>query len=191
MPDSTMGQAWSCITTIVPRLMDELVRGSPDPAGETFMLNRGDVGLVASLDKLSAAEASSTHAGGASIASHVDHLRYGLSLLNQWAAGAPAPWAAADWTASWKRSAVSESEWRGLREDLAREAQAWTDALRTPREVDEFQASWMIGNVAHLAYHLGAIRQIARGSRGPTAEDEARAKAAHESHTNPHESRAR
>src|SRR6185503_15081756 len=166
------------ISTIVPKLMDELVCGSPDPAGETFMLNRGDIGLVASLDKLSAEEASSTHAGGATIAAHVDHLRYGLSLLNQWATGAPAPWATADWTASWKRGVVSESEWRALRKDLAREARAWTSALRTPREVDEFQASWMIGNVAHLAYHLGAIRQIDRGARGPTAEDETRAKAA-------------
>lgn len=25
----------------------------------------------------------------------------------------------------------------------------------------------MIGSVAHLAYHLGAIRQIAKGARGP------------------------
>ena len=169
---------WDCITSIVPRLMDELVHGSPDPSGETFMLNRGDVGLVASLAKLSAADASSTHAGGASIAAHVDHLRYGLSLLNRWATGAPAPWATADWTASWKRNVVSDSEWRTLRNELAREAQAWSSALRTSHDVDEFQASWIVGNVAHLAYHLGAIRQIDRASRGPSAQDEARAKAA-------------
>jgi hypothetical protein len=29
--------------------------------------------------------------------------------------------------------------------------------------------------VAHLAYHMGAIRQIDRAARGPSAEDEARA----------------
>jgi len=32
---------------------------------------------------------------------------------------------------------------------------------------------WMAGSVVHLAYHLGAIRQIDRATRGPTAEDEA------------------
>jgi hypothetical protein len=31
---------------------------------------------------------------------------------------------------------------------------------------------WVTGSVAHLAYHLGAIRQIDRATRGPTAEDE-------------------
>jgi hypothetical protein len=31
---------------------------------------------------------------------------------------------------------------------------------------------WVAGSVAHLAYHLGAIRQIDRATRGPTAEDE-------------------
>jgi hypothetical protein len=36
----------------------------------------------------------------------------------------------------------------------------------------------MAGSVAHVAYHLGAIRQIDRAARGPTAEDEARAEAA-------------
>jgi hypothetical protein len=31
-------------------------------------------------------------------------------------------------------------------------------------------------HVDHLAYHLGAIRQIDRATRGPTAQDELRAK---------------
>ena len=46
-----------------------------------------------------------------------------------------------------------------------------------PREVTDVQLGWMMGSVAHLAYHFGAIRQIDRATRGPTAEDEARAQA--------------
>ena len=157
---------------ILPEIFRELVEGSPDPKARTYVLNQGDRGLLSSLDRLSAAAASATH-GGASIASHVDHLRYGLSILNAWAEGRYPPWPAMDWTQSWKRTAVSDTEWRDLRDELRREATRWATALRTPREVSEVEAGWMAGSVAHMAYHLGAIRQIDRGARGPTAEDEA------------------
>src|SRR5215210_4745411 len=100
------------LTTVLPTLMGELVHGSPDPRARTYMLNRGDAGLLAALDALSAAAASATHGGGASIAAHVDHLRYGLSLLNRWVAGVPTPWQDMDWTASWKKNVVSDAEWR-------------------------------------------------------------------------------
>ena len=167
------------LTTILPTLMGELVDGSPDPRARTYVLNRGDAGLLASLDRLSAAAASAApDGGGPSIAAHADHLRYALWLLNRWAAGAPVRWQDIDWTASWRKSVVSDAEWRALREELRREATAWAEALRTPREVSDTEAGYMAGSVAHIAYHFGAIRQIDRGTRGPTAEDEARAEAA-------------
>ena len=166
------------LTTVLSTVLNELVHGSPDPSAGTYVLNRGDLGLLASLERLPAAAASATHEGGASIAAHVDHLRYGLSLLNRWAAGVPAPWQGQDWTASWKKIVVSETEWRTLRDELRREASAWTEALRTPRPATDHELGWIAGSVAHLAYHMGAIRQIDRAARGPTAEDEARAEAA-------------
>jgi len=159
------------LTTVLPALLSELVNGSPDPGVGTYMLNRGDDGLLNSLDKLSAPAASAT-AGGGSIAAHVDHLRYGLSLLNRWAAGERAPWKGADWTASWRHPVVSEVEWRALRDDLRREARAWIEALRVPRDVQDAELGWITGSISHLAYHVGAIRQIDRATRGPTAEDE-------------------
>jgi hypothetical protein len=158
-------------------LMRELVQGSPDTSARTYILNRGDAGLLASLDRLSASAASATH-GGSSIAAHVDHLRYALSLLNGWATGVPSPWQGMDWTASWKRNVVSDTEWSTLRQELRHEATTWIEILRKPREVSDVEAGWMAGTVAHVAYHLGAIRQIDRTGRGPTAEDEARAEAA-------------
>lgn len=160
------------LTDILPNLLTELVHGSTDASAGTYMLNRGDEGLLRSIDKLSAASASATIDGGGSIAAHVDHLRFGFSLLNRWAAGEGDVWKGADWTASWRKPAVSESEWRTMRDDLRREANLWRDALRTPRDVDFAAASWVVGSVAHLAYHLGAIRQIDRATRGPTAEEE-------------------
>jgi hypothetical protein len=165
------------IESILPILMSELVNGSPDPSARTYMLNRGDAGLLAALDGLSADAASATNAGGASIAAHADHLRYGLSLLNKWASGVELRWQEIDWTASWKKSAVSDDEWQAVRNELRREAMAWIERLRTPPDVSEVEAGWMVGSIAHLAYHLGAIRQINGATRGPTAEDEARAEA--------------
>ena len=35
------------------------------------------------------------------------------------------------------------------------------------REVARPELNGMIGSIAHLAYHLGAIRQIAAAARGP------------------------
>ena len=160
----------------LPTIFRELVHGCPDPKARTYVLNQGDPGLLASIDRLSSAAASATH-GGASIAAHVDHLRYGLSLLNRWANGVPPPWPDMDWTASWRKTVLSDAEWRTLRDELRREAARWEEALRSDRAVTEVEAGWMSGSVAHLAYHLGAIRQIDRATRGPTAEDEARAQA--------------
>ena len=163
---------------LLPTIFRELVQGSPDPKARTRVLNQGDLGLLASLDRLSATAASATPGGGPSVAAHVDHLRYGLSLLNRWASGSPPPWPDMDWTASWRRNVVSEAGWRTLRDELRREAARWADALETPRDVSEVEAGWMAGSVAHLSYHLGAIRQIDRATRGPTAEDETRAQRA-------------
>ena len=160
------------VSGVLATLLSELVNGSPDPTVGTSMLNRGDAGLLASLEKISAAAASATTAGGGSIAAHTDHLHYGLSILNRWAAGEHKPWKNADWTKSWTRGQVSESEWRTLRDNLRRETDAWLRAIAAPRDVDAKEAGWMVGSIAHIAYHLGAIRQIDRGTRGPTAEDE-------------------
>ena len=145
-------------------LFSELVEGAP--AGNAYMLNGGDAGLLKSLDKLPAAAASAVTSTGSSIAAHIDHLRYGLSLMNRWSAGEN-PFKDADWSASWRRTTVSEDEWRALRAALRDEAGRWLKALRVPRDVQEIELNGMIGSVAHLAYHLGAIRQINDRLRGP------------------------
>jgi hypothetical protein len=166
------------IADVLARIASELALGSPDPSIGTVALNRGDEGLLKSLDKVSAAAASSTHAGGASIAAHTAHLRDGFSILKRWMAGEVKPWTGADWTVSWRKNDVTDGEWATLRSDVRREATAWIDGMRTPRELDAIELGWLIGSIAHLGYHLGAIRQIDRDARGPTAEDERHAEEA-------------
>lgn len=152
------------ITTTLTTLFGELVNGVP--GREAYMLNSGDVGLLRSLDKLTAREASVAAGGGASIAAHVDHLRYGLSLMNRWSAG-DNPFASADWSTSWRKTTVSDAEWQQLRSALAIEARRWLDALRVPRDVELVELNGVVGSIAHLAYHVGAIRQINRNAGGP------------------------
>ena len=148
-------------------LLRELLAGPRDAA---FVLNRGDRGLLSSLEQISAETASDQPAGRASVAAHVDHLRYGLSLLNRWARGEN-PWHDANYSQSWKRVAVSEDEWRRLRDSLAVEARAWTTAIDARRDWTEESMTEAMASVIHLAYHLGAIRQLAREAGGPPAKD--------------------
>lgn len=150
-------------------ILNELVDGSAEQAA--WLLNPQDPGLLRSLDTLSAAQASAVpSSGGASIAAHVDHLRYGLELLNRWSRGEE-PFADADYSASWRRVSVTDAEWESRRQDLARETYAWQSALRQPRERDETALTGVIASIVHLGYHLGAIRQIDRSMRGPAARD--------------------
>ena len=48
----------------------------------------------------------------------------------------------------------------------------WQRNLGTLGELSDTAMKWVAGSVAHLAYHLGAIRQIDRATRGPTADEE-------------------
>jgi hypothetical protein len=151
-------------------LHNELVRGTPPTGG--YMLNRHDGGLLASLERLSAAQASEIISGGSSIAAHVDHVLYYTRLMNRWAAGEKNPWKGADWKESWTRPTVTQESWAALRLDVERALRAWSEAIRQPREVTETEFAGMVASVAHLAYHLGAIRQMDRRIGGPAANNE-------------------
>ena len=76
----------------------------------------------------------------------------------------------ADWNASWTKTTVSDPEWRQRIGELRAEAARWRNVVRTARDVTEIELNGMIGSIAHLAYHLGAIRQISQATRGPAEE---------------------
>ena len=151
---------------ILARLFSELIEGANDPNG-AFILNSGDIGLVRSLDKIPAGDAARSVNDGATIAAHAQHLRYGLSLMNRWASEGGNPFADAKWDEAWKTFDVDETAWEEIRGGLRAEARAWLEVLRSPREVAAVELSGMIASIAHLAYHLGAIRQIGKAARGP------------------------
>jgi hypothetical protein len=151
---------------VLTRLFSEFIDGAPGQ-GDAFMLNSGDVGLLRSLDKLSAADASRSVNDGATIAAHAQHVRYGLSLMNRWAAAGGNPFADAKWDEAWKVSAVDDAAWEEIRRGLRDEAHRWLQVLDSPREVSAIELTGMIASIGHLGYHLGAIRQINKQVRGP------------------------
>ena len=156
----------STINTQLARLFGELVTGANQPGG-AFILNTGDIGLLRSIDKLSAAEASSSVDGGATIAAHIQHERYGLSLMNRWAREGGNPFADAKWDEAWTISSVNDGQWNEIRNGLREETGRWLQMLESPREVADVELTGMIASIAHLAYHLGAVRQIQKSARGP------------------------
>src|SRR4030095_8589388 len=99
------------LTGILENLFGELMHGVSGKGG--FMLNAKDRGLLRSLERVPASEASALTRTGSSIAAHVAHVAYGLSLMNRWSQGEN-PFGSADWAAAWKKTSVTESEWEAL-----------------------------------------------------------------------------
>ena len=155
------------LTQAIDTLLSELVDGGTGEA--CYVLNPTDPGMLRSLDRLSAADASTPpFAGGASIAAHVDHLCYGFELLNRFAAGENA-FDTADSSASWGRTRVSEEEWSALRQRLREDVAAWRNNVRHLDQDVPLHVTGAIASIVHLAYHLGAIRQINHAAAGPPA----------------------
>ena len=153
-------------------ILSELVDGPPQDV--CFVLNPGDPGLLRSMDRLSAADASKlSPEGGASIAAHVDHVCYGFEVLNRWLGGEKDAFETADYAPSWKRTTVSEEEWARLRTRLAGELHEWTGVLHEVDADEQIQVTGSLAIITHLGYHFGAIRQINRSSRGPAATESA------------------
>lgn len=153
----------SLLTDALRSLLTELAVG---PSGKSaYVLNPGDRGLLESLRALSAAQASERPQGRSSIASHVHHLHYGFTLANRRARGED-PYADANWSASWRQQDVDEVEWLRLVTALGDEIKKWREAM-SPGEWDPILLTGTIASIAHLAYHLGAIRQLNAATAGP------------------------
>jgi hypothetical protein len=128
-----------------------------------FTDHGADAGLLGTLDKLSAADASRP-AGGTTVAAHAHHTAFGLEAVAAWVRGDRTP---SDWPQSWRVSAVGDAAWARLRQELRTNY----DELR--RAIQEYAATSVealggaVGAVAHVAYHLGAIKQKVAHLRQP------------------------
>jgi hypothetical protein len=143
-------------------MLTEIFDGPPGQAA--YLLNPGDPGLLRQLDAIDARTASTPIVPGrTTVAAHIDHVQTGLAMLIRWAAGEANPWAGTDPNASWRRTTVTDDEWRALRGALRRDAEQWRTVVAGRTSWDDTGAAIAFSTAVHTAYHLGAIRQVLAG----------------------------
>ena len=142
---------------IVERLLavlDEAAWGASGPA-TYFVDNRPDCGLFASLLALDDADASRVIAG-TSVAAPVHHVAFAMRASAGWIAGDRAP---QDWDASWRVTSVDGVAWSLLVERLRQEYRGLRAAIESGALAGDDAFGEAVGAIAHVAYHLGSIRQ--------------------------------
>ena len=135
-------------------VLQEAFEGPPNPW--SYFIDKGnDAGLYRTLARLSAEQASRP-VGGSSIAAHAHHVNFGLLATAAWVQGDRTP---RNWPESWNVSKVDDVAWIQEQEQL----RAGYDELRRAIEkhaADSLEAmGGALAGLAHVAYHLGAIRQ--------------------------------
>ena len=67
-----------------------------------------------------------------------------------------------DWKDSWNTQTVNEKEWNALRGQMQKAYQKVSDMIDEVETWNDFKISGALGILAHTAYHLSAIRQLAK-----------------------------
>ncbi|MBS1713872.1 MAG: hypothetical protein JST30_06000 [Armatimonadetes bacterium] len=139
-------------------LLRECFEGIKPGAQGTWFV-QGQEGVFDAVDSLTAERASASPGPGlATIAAHVNHMIYTLQGVNVYAGGKEPE---GTWEDTWKVQSVDEARWKEMVQTLHRE-------YETFRPFYEGTTDWSvedsaIGGLAilpHLAYHLGAVRQL-------------------------------
>jgi hypothetical protein len=137
-------------------LLREAFEGSPEGQPSAF-LDRG-VGFFNTIGGLSAEEAS-IDVHGTTAAAHTEHAKFYLDRICEFINGRTE---AVNWEDSWLIETVDEKEWDALRATVRRSYESALMCLASTTEWDERTVGMSMGMIAHTAYHLGSIRQIAK-----------------------------
>lgn len=141
-------------------LLRELLEGKPEGADWTWIVE-GEQGLLFALGTVDAATASVKPTGTASsIAGHANHILYLLRLGNSHF-GSPEP--EGDWDSSWLRQTVEPQEWDRMRSDIESEYRKMLEGIEGVNDwsMPDFSMG-VSAQLAHIAYHLGAVWQQIR-----------------------------
>lgn len=150
MPESTA----DIVRGQLAAVLREALEGSPERW--SYFTDSGQKGgFFGTLMPLTAADASHPVAG-TSLAADVHHVAWGMDATAAWIQGERK---ARDWKESWKITAVDEEAWTRLVGELHRQYDHLLQTIQS-HALDGAEAfGGAVGAIAHLAYHLGAVRQ--------------------------------
>jgi len=137
-------------------LLRETFEGSPEGQPSAY-LDRG-IGIFPTLESLSAAQVSKEF-GGTTIAAQTEHAKFYLDRFCEFMTGRTEK---VNWEQSWLIETVNDEEWNSLRDAVRK---SYENLLKTIAEIETWNQENVgdpIAIIAHTAYHLGAIRQIAK-----------------------------
>lgn len=137
-------------------LLRETFEGSPEGEGSAY-LDRG-IGVFATLEKVSAEDVS-REINETTIAAQTEHAKFYLDRLCEFMNGRTEK---VNWEQSWLIETVNETEWDALRGGVRK---SYENVLRCFADLEDWSednVGMAMGILAHTAYHLGAIRQIAK-----------------------------
>lgn len=137
-------------------LLRETFEGMPTREEQVFL--DFEAGIFSTLGKLTAEQAS-TEINSNTIASHAEHTRFYIELLDNYL---NKDMRVLDFKQSWRVKNVNDEEWDALRENMSRIYRKATETLSKTDEWGLDTVTVAMGIVAHTAYHLGSIRQMAK-----------------------------
>ena len=143
--------------TAVQQLLSVLREAVEGPSGPTtyFIDKKPDAGLLGALGAVSAEQASRIW-GDTSIAAHAHHIAFAMADSAAIIEGNHTP---PDWKESWRVSTLDEAGWRDLVSRVETEYRRLRRAMESRASSSGEVFGEAAGALAHVAYHLGAIRQ--------------------------------
>ena len=142
----------------VAYLLRETFEGSPEGQPSAY-LDRG-TGIFKTLADLSAEDAS-RDVSDMTIAAQTEHAKFYLDRLCEFIGGRTED---VNWDDSWLIETVNESEWDALQASVKNTYENTLKCLAAVERWNGMRTGMAIGLVAHTAYPLGAIRQIAKAA---------------------------
>lgn len=143
-------------------LWRETFEGIKEGADGTWFV-QGKEGLFDALSNVTAEQASAKPTpNGTTIAAHVNHIRFALQLAHH-ADGGPKP--EGTWESSWDVQTMTPEEWAQAAKEIKAEYDFILNWLATNQDWSNQETfTYAMSLTPHMAYHLGAIRQIMRQS---------------------------
>ena len=141
-------------------LFEEAFNGVRDGDDGTWFAEKKEA-IFPILDQLSAGEASRRFGPGVNtIAAHAFHVAFYIRLGSEYLETESSH--KVDWEDSWRVQEVNDAEWEKVRQDLRVEYHRLLANLESYTPKTQDSATGVLAHLAHAAFHLGTIRQLAK-----------------------------